>query len=83
MLKDGSEQFKIFPGYNSKELCHYLDPQLENANFADAVIPVWKNNINDRDSSKSLQFLQNLKKIAAKCFSYGIENVFISSMVYN
>ena len=40
MLKDGSEQLKIFPGYNSKELYHYLDPQLENANFADAVIHV-------------------------------------------
>ena len=83
MLKYGSAQFKIFPGCNSKELYHYLDPTLENANFGNAVIHVGTNNINNRGSSKSLQLLEYLKKISEKCFSYGIENVFISSVVYN
>ena len=72
-LKNGSAKFKMFRGCNSKELYHYLDPTLENPYFGDAVIHVGANGINNRDSSKSLQRLENLKKIAEKCFSYGIE----------
>ena len=83
MLKNGSAQFKIFPGCNSKELYHHLYPTLENGNFGNAVIHVGTNDINNRDSSKSLQHLENLRKIAEKCFSYGIENFFISSVVSN
>ena len=83
MLKNGSAQFKIFSGCNSKKLYHYLDPTLENGNFGNAVIHVGTNNINNKDSAKSLQLLENLRKIAEKRFSYGMENVFISSMVYN
>ena len=81
MLKNGSAQFKIFPGCNSKELYHYLDPTLENGNFGNAVIHVATNDINNRDSSKSLQHLENLRKIVEKCFSNGMKNVFISSVV--
>ena len=40
------------------------------------------NDINNRDSLKSLQFLGNLRKIAVKCFSYGKENVLFSSVAY-
>ena len=39
--------------------------------------------ISNRDSSKSLQLLENLRQIAEKRFSYGLENSFISSVVYN
>ena len=49
MLENGSAQFKIFPGCNSKELYHYLDPTLENKNFGNVVIHVGSNNINNRD----------------------------------
>ena len=83
MLKNGSPQFKIFPGCNSKEFCHYFHTTLENGNVSNATIHVGTNDINNRDSSKSLQFLENLRKIAEKCFSYGIENTFISSVVSN
>ena len=54
MLKNGSAQFMIFPGCNSKELYHYLDPTLENENFGNAVIHVGTNDINNRDSSKTM-----------------------------
>ena len=70
----------IFPGFNSKELYHYLDPTLENGNFGNAIIHVVTNDSNNRDSSKTLQLVENLRKIAEKCLSYGIENVFISSV---
>ena len=83
MLKNCSTQFKIFPGCNSKELYHYFDPTLENGNFGNAIIHVGMNDINNRDSSKSLKLLENLRKFAEKYFSYGIENVFNSSVVYN
>ena len=83
MLENGSAQFKIFPGCNSKELYHYLDPTSENWNFGNVVIPVGTNDISNRDSLKSLQVLENLWKNVEKCFSYGIENIFISSVVYN
>ena len=79
LLKNGSEQFQIFPW----ELYHSHDPTLENGNFGNAVIRVGTNDINNRGSSKSLQLLENPRKIAEKCFSYGIENAFISSVVYN
>ena len=36
-----------------------------------------------RDSSNLLQLLEYLKKIPEKRFSYGRENVFTSSVVYN
>ena len=62
---------------------HYLGPTLENGNFGNAVIHVGTNDINNRGSSKTLQLQENLRKIAEKCFSYGIENAFISSVVYN
>ena len=83
MLRNGSAQFNIFYGCHSKELYHYLRQTLENTGFGNVVIHVGTNNINNRGSSKSLQLLQNLQKIAAKCSSYGTEDVFISSAVYN
>ena len=83
MLKNGSAQFKIFPGCDLKELYHYFDPTLENGSFGNAVIHVGTNDINNKDSSNSLQLLENLRKIAEKCFSYGIENIFISSVGYS
>ena len=46
-----------------KEFYHHLDPMLENANFGNTLIPVGTNYINKRDSSKSQQLLQNLKKM--------------------
>ena len=73
----------MFPACNSKKLYHYLDPTLENENFGNAVIYVGMSGIINRDSSKLLQLLEYLKKILEKRFSYGIENVFISSVVYN
>ena len=44
-------------------MCHYLEPTLENANFGNAVVHVGMNDINNRDSSKSPQLLENLKKL--------------------
>ena len=82
MWKNGSAQFKIFSGCNSKEFYHYLDPTLENGNFGNAVIHVGTNDISNRDSSKSMQLLKN-RNISEKCFSYRVETLFISSVVYN
>ena len=81
MLESGSAQFKIIPRCNSKELYHYLGQTLGNSKFGNAVIHVRTNVINN--SSKSLQLLENTEKNAEKCFSHGIENVFISRAVYN
>ena len=64
MLKNGSAQFKILPGCNLEELYHYRDPTLENENFGNAVIHMGTNDINNRDSSKSPQLLENLRKTA-------------------
>ena len=60
MLKNGSAQFKILPGCNLEELYHTL----ENENFGNAVIHMGTNDINNRDSSKSPQLLENLRKTA-------------------
>ena len=81
MLESGSAQFKIIPRCNSKELYHYLGQTLGNSKFGNAVIHVRTNVINN--SSKLLQLLENTEKNAEKCFSHGIENVFISRAVYN
>ena len=58
-------------------------PNIRKWKFVNAVIHVGTNDINNKDSSKSLPLLENQRKIAEKCFSYGVENVFISSVVYN
>ena len=60
MLKNSSTQFKVFPGWHLKELYQYLDPTLENANFSNTVIYVRTNDINYRDSYKSLQVLEDV-----------------------
>ena len=42
----------------------------------------WERTISIIETHQSQQLLENLRKIAEKCFSYRIENVFISNVVY-
>ena len=78
-LKNGSARVKYFPGVTSKDLVHYIDTTLQDNSFEVAVIHIDINDIiNSKNSLNTDHILQNIKNIAQKCKSYGIQKVLIS-----
>ena len=56
-LRSGRARFKHFPGASSKESLHYIDPTLEEQNFAVAIIHIVINNILYDSSSRQINLL--------------------------
>lgn len=78
----GRAKFKYFPGATSKDLLCYIDSTLEERKFVAAVIHIGTNDIlnNGEDAVSSL--LENIRKIAKKCESYGIQKILISGLIF-
>ena len=68
-------RFKHFPGATSKNLLYYVDTTLQNATY-DAAIHVGVNGIlNNQSHNQTAQLMCNLRKISAKCKSYGVKKI--------
>lgn len=78
-LTSGTAKFKSFPGATSKELLHYVEPTLEQYSFNTAIIHV---GVNDIINNTTDELSKNIERIAAKCTSFGITKIIISSIVF-
>ena len=75
---------KSFPGATSKELLHYVDPTLKDGIYNAAIIHVGVNDLlNNKNTSKVDELVNNLKSTAIKCISNGIAKVVVSGIVIN
>lgn len=76
-------EFKL-PGEASEELLHYINPNLKEQNFKEAIIYTGINDILYQSGSwKINSLLQNINEIGEKCKSYGIRYVFIASVTFS
>ena len=79
----GRARFKYFPGATSKDLLCYVDATLQDATYDAAIIDVRVNGIlNNQSHDQTTQLMYNLRKISAKCKSYGVKHVFLSGLLY-
>ena len=86
VIKSGYAKFKTFPGADSKEILHYVNPTLESGNYDSAVLHFGvnylpQNTISKSDSVENL--IENIRKTAVKCMSHGVSRAFVSTIVRN
>ena len=85
-VKNSYAKFKTFPGSDSREVLHYVNPILESGNYDSAVLYSGLNDLLQKALSKS-DTVENLKesitKAAVKCTSHGVSKVFVSAIVRN
>ena len=75
---------KSFPRASSKELLHYVDPTLKDGIYNTAIIHVGVNDLlNNKNTNKVDELVNNLKSTAIKCISNGIAKVVVSGIVIN
>ena len=83
-VKNGYVKFKSFPGCNSKEMLHYIEPTLETGFYESAILHVWVNDLlNDKLSSSTDNLISNLVNIVDKCKSFGVIDLFVSGIAFN
>ena len=85
-IKSGYAKFKTFPGADSKEILHYVNPTLESGNYDSAVLHFGVNDLLQKTISKSdsvENLIENIRKTAVKCMSHGVSKVFVSAIVRN
>ena len=84
-LNTGHAKIRTFSGAISKEFPHYITPTLEDGNFDIAILHFGVNDLlRKRNQSEAVDILiLNLKKKAAKCISFGVRKVIVSSIVFN
>ena len=85
-IKSGYAKFKTFPGADSKEILHYVNPTLESGNYDSAVLHFGVNDLLQKTISKSdsvENLIENIRKTAVKCMSHGVSKVFVSAIVQN
>ena len=85
-IKIGYAKFKTFPGSDSREILHYVNPTLESGNYDSAVLDFGVNDLLDKALSKSdtvENLTENIRKAAEKCMSHGVSKVFVSAVVGN
>ena len=85
-IKSGYEKFKTFPGADSNEILHYVNPTLESGNYDSAVLHFGVNDLLQKTISKSDSvgnLIENIRKTAVKCMSHGLTKVFGSAIVRN
>ena len=75
---------KSFPRASSKELLHCVDPTLKDGIYNTAIIHVGVNDLlNNKNTNKVDELVNNLKSTAIKCISNGIAKVVVSGIVIN
>ena len=75
---------KSFPRASSKKLLHYVDPTLKDGIYNTAIIHVGVNDfLNNKNTNKVDELVNNLKSTAIKCISNGIAKVVVSGIVIN
>ena len=79
-VKNGSPKFKSFPGCNSEEMLHYIEPALETGFYDSAILHV---GVNDKSSRSADNLMSNLVNIVNKCKSFGVMDLFISGIAFN
>ena len=79
---DGVARLKSFPGATSKELAHYVVPNLKEKSFHTALIHMGISDIL-RDQSELQQHLvlKNIMRIADQCKEHGGKEIILSSVV--
>ena len=77
----GRARFKHLPGATSKDLLCHVHALLQDATCDPAIIPVGVNDILN-NHNQTTQLMCNLRKISAKCKSYGVKHVFVSGLLY-
>ena len=85
-IKNGYAKFKTFPGADSREILHYVNPTLESCNYDTAVLHFGVNDLLQKTLSKSDRvenLIENIRKAAVKCMSHGVSKVFVSAIVRN
>ena len=85
-IKNGYAKFKTFPGSDSREILHYVNPTLESGSYDLAVLHFGVNDLLHKALSKSdtvSNLIENIRKAADKCMSHGVSKVFVSSIVRN
>ena len=76
-VKNGYAKFKSFPGCNSKEMLHYIEPTLETCFYDSTILHVGVNYLLNNKSPRSIDNLvSNVVKIVNKCKSFGVMNLF-------
>ena len=69
-VKNGYAKFKSFPGCNSKEMLHYIEPTLETGFYDSAMFHVGVNDLlNNKLPSSTDNLMSNLVSIVNKCKS--------------
>ena len=83
-VKNGYAKFKSFPGCNSKEMLHYIEPTLETGFYDSAILHVGVNDLlNNKSPSSTDDLVSNLVKIVDKCKSFGVMDLFVSGIAFN
>ena len=83
-IKNGYAKFKTFPGSDSREIMHYVNPIIESGNYDSAVLHFGVNDLLHKALSKSDtvgNLIENVRKAADKCMSHGVSKVFVSAIV--
>ena len=85
-IKNGYAKFKTFPGSDSREILHNVNPTVESDNYDSAVLHFGVNDLLHKALSKSDtvgNLIENIRKVANKCMSHGVSKVFVSAIVRN
>ena len=83
-VKNGYAKFSSFPGCNSKEMLHSIEPTLETGFYDSAILHLGLNDlVNDKSSSSTDNLMSNLVNIVNKCKSFGVMDLFVSGIAFN
>ena len=83
-VKNGYSKFKYFPGCDSKEMLHYIEPTLETGFYDSAILQMGVNDLlNNKSPSSTEDLVSNLVKIVNKCKSFGVMDPFVSGIAFN
>ena len=84
LVRKSYAKMKPFPEATSKKLLHYVDPTLKDWIYITAIIHVEVHNLlNNKNTNKVDELVNNLKSTAIKCISNGIAKVVVSGNVMN
>ena len=78
-----SSKMVTFPGVTPKDILLYLDVHLTIYSADTVILHAGVDTLLEDNSQSKIENLgKNLKTVAEKCYTYGITNVSISSLVY-
>ena len=77
-IKNGYAKFKTFPGSDSREILHNVNPILESGNYDPAVLHFGVNDLLHKVLNKSdTVLIENIRKAADKCVAWSIGSFFV------